>query len=83
MMSYDAKLLLTSIPLNKTIEIILELMYNWKEIKTDIPKNIMKEMLLLLTKDVYFLFEDDIYQQTDGVALGSPFGPILPGIFVV
>ena len=83
MMSYDAKLLLTSIPLNKTIEIILELMYNWKEIKTDIPKNIMKEMLLLLTKDVYFLFEDDIYQQTDGVALGSLFGPILPGIFVV
>ena len=83
MMSYDAKLLLTSIPLNKTIEIILELMYNWKEIKTDIPKNIMKEMLLLLTKDVYFLFEDDIYQQTDSVTLRSPFGPILPRIFMV
>ena len=83
MMSYDAKLLFTSIPLNKTIEIILELICDWKEIKTDIPKIIMKKMLLLLTKDVYFLFEDDIYQQTDGVALGSPFGPILPGIFVV
>ena len=83
MMSYDAKLLFTSIPLNKTIEIILELICDWKEIKTDIPKIIMKKMLLLLTKDVCFLFEDDIYQQTDGVALGSPFGPILPGIFVV
>ena len=43
----------------------------------------MKEMLLLCAKDVHFLFEDEIYQETDGVALGSPFGPILPGIFVV
>ena len=83
MMSYDAKLLFISIPLNKTVEIILELICDWKEIKTDIPKITMKKMLLLLTQDVYFLFEDDIYQQTDGVALGSPFGPILPGIFVV
>ena len=43
----------------------------------------MKEMLLLCAKDVHFLFEDEIYQETDGVAVGSPFGPILPGIFVV
>ena len=43
----------------------------------------MKEILLLCAKDVHFLFEDEIYQETDGVAMGSPFGPILPGIFVV
>ena len=43
----------------------------------------MKEMLLLCAKDVHFLFEDEIYQETDGLAVGSPFGPILPGIFVV
>ena len=40
-------------------------------------------MLLLCAKDVHFLFEAEIYQETDGVAMGSPFGPILPGIFVV
>ena len=43
----------------------------------------MKEMLLLCTKDVHFLFEDDIYQKTDSVAMGSPLGPILAGIFMV
>ena len=43
----------------------------------------MKEILLLCAKDVHILFEDEIYQETDGVAMGSPFGPILPGIFVV
>ena len=47
---------------------------------TDIPKAIMKEMLLLYTRNVFFIFEDEIYQQTDGVAMGSPVGPILPGM---
>ena len=50
----------TSIPLNKTIEITLEWIYDPKEIKTDIPKTIMKEILLLYTKDVHFLFDDEI-----------------------
>ena len=43
----------------------------------------MKEMLLLCTKDVHFLFENEIYRQTDGVAMGSPLGRILAGIFMV
>ena len=57
-MSFDVKSLFTSIPLNETIEITLERIYDRKEINTDIPKTIMKEMLLLCTKNVHFLFED-------------------------
>ena len=82
MMSFDMKPLFTSMPLNKTIEITLDWIYDQKEIKTDIPKAIKKKMLLLCTKDVHFLLEDEIYQQTDEVAIGSPFGPILTGIFM-
>ena len=40
-------------------------------------------MLLLCTKDVHFFFEDEIYQQTVGVAKVSPLGPIIGGIFMV
>ena len=43
----------------------------------------MKEMLSLCIKDVHFLFEDEIYQQTDVVAMGSPLGPVVGGIFMV
>ena len=82
-MSFDVKSLFTSIPLNKTNEITLERIYDRKEINIDIPKTIMKEILLLCTKDVHFLFKDEIYQQTDGVAMASPLGPILVGAFVV
>ena len=35
------------------------------------------------TQNVYFCFGDDIYQQNDGVTMGSPLGPVLTGIFMV
>ena len=40
-------------------------------------------MLLQCTKDVHFLFENEIYQQTAGVAMGSSLGSILTDIFMV
>ena len=43
----------------------------------------MKDLLLLCTKNVHFSFNNDIYTQTDGVAMGSPLGPVLAGIFMV
>ena len=43
----------------------------------------MKELLTLCTKHVYFTFDGDMYLQTDGVAVGSPLGPVLAGIFMV
>ena len=43
----------------------------------------MKEMLLLCTKDVDFLFKDENYQQTDRAAMGSPLNLIFAGIFMV
>ena len=43
----------------------------------------MKELLNLRTKSVHFTFEGNIYVQNDGVAMGSPLGPILANIFMV
>ena len=34
-------------------------------------------------QNVYFCFEDDIYQQNYGVTMGSPLGPVLTDIFMV
>ena len=53
-MSFDVKSLFTSIPLNKTIEITLERIYDPKEINTDIPKTILKEMLLYVPRMFIF-----------------------------
>ena len=43
----------------------------------------MREMLLLCTKNEHSAFKDVLYLQTDGVAVGSPLGPVLAGIFMV
>ena len=43
----------------------------------------MKELLLLCTKNAHFTFNNKIYQQCDGVAMGSPLGPVIAGIFMV
>ena len=43
----------------------------------------MKELLFLCTKNVHFTFNNQIYIQLDGVAMGSPLGPVLANIFMV
>ena len=43
----------------------------------------MEDLITLSTKNVPFTFNNEIYQQRDGVAMGSPLGPILAGIIMV
>ena len=41
-----------------------------------------KKLLELATLDSYFFFNENIYHQIDGVAMGSPLGPTLANIFM-
>ena len=43
----------------------------------------MKELLYLCAKNVHFSFDNNIYIQSDGAAMGSPLGPILANVFMV
>ena len=81
--SFDVKSLFTYIPLDFTINVMLRRIYNENEIHTNIKRSEMKEVLLLSTKNVHFTFNNDIYQQCDGVAIGSPLGQVIAGIFMV
>ena len=46
-------------------------------------RSVVKEQFLLYTKDVYFTFNDCVYLQNDGVAMGSQLGPVLTDIIMV
>ena len=48
-----------------------------------IPEHELKKLLNLCTKDNIFLLDGFLYQQVDGVAMGSPLGPLLAKIFMV
>ena len=45
-------------------------------------RSILKTMLQYAIKDNCFTFDDNIYIQQDGVAMGSPLGPVLANIFM-
>ena len=71
------------VPLDYTIVLTLERIYDDKKIETKISSKDMKNLLPLCTKKVHFTFQNNIYQQKDGAAMGSPLGPVLTGIFMV
>ena len=43
----------------------------------------MRSLLLMCTKSVHFTFDNETFVQVDGVAMGSPLGPVIAGIFMV
>ena len=83
MASFDVKVLFTNVPLEYTIDLVLKRICENHEISTSITRNEMREMLLLCTKNEHSAFKDVLYLQADGVAVGSPLGPVLAGIFMV
>ena len=83
MISFDVRSLFTDVPLDETIQTILQKVYVEKKTKTSIPKPILKELLLLCTKHLHFRFNYEIYIQIDRVAMGSRLGPLLANIFMI
>ena len=69
--------------MDSTIDISLNRIYEKKDLTVNIERKDMRDLILLCTKNVHFTFNNDIYKQTDGVAMGSPLGPVLEGIIIV
>ena len=67
MISFDVKSLFANVPLEDTTDIIFTKICDEKKIETNIPRNIMKDLLYLCTKRVHFTY----------------LGPLLRNIFMV
>ena len=76
-------MLFANVLLLQAISIILNRIYDNREINAYISPSEMKGVLYLCTKNVYFSFVNNIYVQNGGIAIGSPLGPILANIFMV
>ena len=83
MISFNVKSLFTSVPLDYTVDIIIKRIFEDHETTTKFIKSEMKKLLTLCTKNVPFSFNNEIYIQTDGVAMGSPLGPVIANILMV
>ena len=69
----SARQCVTNIPLQETINLCLDALYRDDSIKQrPVPETLLKKMLLKATTEVEFSFNNDMYRQVDGVAMGSP-----------
>ena len=68
-------------PLNESIHIILDQCFINSRLYQGLPRKDFEELLNLAVKNCHFLFNGNIYDQIDGVAMGSPLGQLLANIF--
>ena len=82
MVSFDIASLYTNVPLDETIDIILKHLYDSDVTPPLMDRTDMKELLSLATQKSHFLFDGKLYDQIDGVSMGSPLAPLLAEIFL-
>ena len=80
--SFDIQPLLTNIPLDGTIDICVDMVYNKRKKVKGMLKRHFKQLLTLSVKSSFFLINGVYYKQIDSVAMGSPLGPTLVNIFL-
>ena len=66
----------TNILLEKTIDIAINLIFNYNP-NLNITKKELKKLFLFATSQAYFNFNSKFYNQIDGIAIVSPLVPVL------
>ena len=81
MASLDVKSLFTNVPVNFTIGLILNNIFN-NGVKdfNGLNRQQMKKLLTWTCKGTVFQFRGNIYEQTEGIAMGSPIAPLMADV---
>ena len=86
LVSYDVSSLFTNVPLEETIEILVDRAFsnNWFNTTHSLAltRTDLIDLLSVATKGQLFQFDGALYEQTDGVAMGSLLGPLLENVFM-
>ena len=80
--SYEVDSLFTSIPIQETIDYILQKIYVRKGIKPFCKKSIFKKLLLKLTKECVFSINNRLIKQNDGCPMEGPISAVFSDICV-
>ena len=83
MASLDVESLFTNVPVQETIQIILDKIFTRPDtIFHNFNITDFRKLLELAVLDTAFIFNGKAYIQTDGMAMGSPLGPTFANIFM-
>ena len=73
----------TNAPLKETISVCTNLLYNHADAKEGICRSVFEDPLCLATQESYFKFNDILYKQNDGAAIGSPLGATIANLHLL
>ena len=82
MTSFDIESLFTNIPLEETINICADKLFENNTKVNNLTKESFRSLLELATLDSFYIFDGKYYRQKDGVAMGFPLGPTLANVFL-
>ena len=69
-------------PLRKTVNIILDRVYDQKLIKTTLLKKVLKKLILDTCQKTAFTINNIIHERKDGLSMGALLGPVLANIIM-
>ena len=84
MVSYDVEALFTSVPVKPAIAIIQKKLEADKDLhlRTTMSSKQIISLLEFCLTNTYFTYQGKFYEQTDGIAMGSPMSPIVANLFM-
>ena len=84
--SFDVSSLFTNIPLDECIEFCIELLFedteNLEYRDCSLNPSQFRKLLTFAVKETHFVFNKQLFDQVDSVAMGLPLGPTLANIFM-
>ena len=80
MANFDIEPLFTNIPLQETIDLCVENLFQDRTHVDNLSKDSFRELLTRTMSESLILFDQQFYKQHDGVAIVSPLGPTLVNV---
>ncbi|XP_076043759.1 uncharacterized protein LOC143026862 [Oratosquilla oratoria] len=81
--SLDMESLSTNVPVDETINFILDRVYRSDKPVIDIPEHVLKSLLETCTREAPFLsHRGELFRHVDGVAMGSPLGVLFANMYM-
>ena len=84
LVSFDVTALFTKVPVDKSLDIIYSKLRADEDLstRTTLTAEQIRDLLAICLKTTYFIFNEVIYTQVEGAAMGSPVSPIVANLFM-